>query len=693
MRLEESEKLGALFLSVLFCFTLQGAKCQQVVNALTGTNVTLAVSFSIVPHLVVFWLKGNIPVVTWTINSSSPPSIAPGRTNVLRIETNGSLTFVNVPLSYSDNYTVQLTKSGLETASTAFTLNIFEIIQNVTLSAQPDLAKEGTENITLQYSVLQGTVKQQMWLFNGREVKNGSHYLIERRSLVILGPNRTDTGLYTLSLTNPFNTVTTHKNVTVFYGPDEPIVEVHPALPFYEAGATLNLSCQAQGFPLPIVQWMFGGQIVPNPQQGHLILTNVQTSQGGVYKCSLLNEVTKEKQEKNVTLNVYERPQGSPMCSVLSVDDAALQYQCGWTGGTPPAHLSFPVLSNTITGTENLSLTVIASANFDKKTVICMGDHPLEQNKCNVTASAPMKFLPSVETTVDPDGKIAVTISCLSEASPQAVVSWSRGGGVVVNGTTHQISNDTAKLKIRNYNISSFLLMPNVTCTCRNPLGSQRGQIQLQGPSISDSSLFPNQDGTVITLTWEVPPSAIVTGFEIQMKGPPLMSKNGKSVNTKSSSDEYQFIQQKPGSARSADIFPLDPNLTYRFRIVPKARLTEGKPSEIHRISPGEGLSGSAIAGIAAGIPCSILFLVLLCGLIYLIVYCNKNKNRQTRYPISRAVEKAKITQPNTIPHNLLTGRLKSPPDYDRLHQAPSERSVALPTFVPPPPVRVATTV
>uniref|UniRef100_A0A3Q3GTR7 Ig-like domain-containing protein n=1 Tax=Kryptolebias marmoratus TaxID=37003 RepID=A0A3Q3GTR7_KRYMA len=169
----------------------------------------------------------------------------------------------------------------------------WKIIQNVTLSAQPDLAKEGTENITLQYSVLQGTVKQQMWLFNGREVKNGSHYLIERRSLVILGPNRTDTGLYTLEDDEFYSK----------YGPDEPIVEVHPALPFYEAGATLNLSCQAQGFPLPIVQWMFGGQIVPNPQQGHLILTNVQTSQGGVYKCSLLNEVTKEKQEKNVTLN------------------------------------------------------------------------------------------------------------------------------------------------------------------------------------------------------------------------------------------------------------------------------------------------------------------------------------------------------------------------------------------------------
>lgn len=92
-----------------------------------------------------------------------------------------------------------------------------------------------------------------------------------------------------------------------------------------------------------------------------------------------------------------------------------------------------------------------------------------------------MMFLPSVKTTVDPDGKIAVTISCFSTASPRAVVSWSRGAEAVVNGTVLQISSNTTQLNIRYYNISSFVLVPNFTCTCSNPLGSQRGQIQLQG--------------------------------------------------------------------------------------------------------------------------------------------------------------------------------------------------------------------
>lgn len=75
------------------------------------------------------------------------------------------------------------------------------------------------------------------------------------------------------------------------------------------------------------------------------------------------------------------------------------------------------------------------------------------------------------------------------------------------------------------------------------------------------------------------------------MKGPDLLSNNEKNAMTKGNSNEYRIIQQKPGSARSADIFFLDPDLTYRFRIIPKARLTDGEPSEVHRIGPGRGIS------------------------------------------------------------------------------------------------------
>lgn len=43
-------------------------------------------------------------------------------------------------------------------------------------------------------------------------------------------------------------------------------------------------------------------------------------------------------------------------------------------------------------------------------------------------------------------------------------------------------------------------------------------------------------------------------------------------------------------------------------------------------VALGNGLSGPAIAGIAAGIPCSLLFLFLVGLLIYCVVNWNKNK-------------------------------------------------------------------
>ncbi|KAL7393980.1 hypothetical protein ABVT39_018762 [Epinephelus coioides] len=514
-------RLNAVFLVILLSFTFQGAYFElvvspvgpTVVNAPLGSNVTLAVSFSGASDPVVAWFMGRLPVATWVINSSAPPFIAENNRGVLDIEPDGSLTFVNVTLDYTSEYTVEMTKSGLPTSSTSFSLTVFE------------------------------------------------------------------------------------------------------------------------------------------------------------------------------------RPKGSPMCSVQSVNNVNLQYHCRWLGGTPQAQLSFPALSNTSSGAGNFNLTVTPSDNLDGKTVTCIAYHLSEQNKqyCNITASSPVKFLPSMRTTVDSSGKIVVTIQCVSEASPKAVVSWLKGNETVTEGTTYQISRDTTQLQIEDKNVNNFAPQ-NYTCTCHNPLGSQMRVTQLMGPSISDSSLFPNPNGTIVTLTWEVPPTSVVTGFDVQKKGPDLLSKHGNGINTKGSSNKFKTIQQKPGSARSADIFVLDPDLTYWFRIIPRALMTEGAPSEVHRIGPGVGLSGPAIAGIAAGIPCSLLVLILLIVFICFCVYWNKNKNQQARYPMSRAVEKAISTQTEIVPHNLLKAGRKAPPDYNKF-KTPSEKSVPLPTFVPPPPVRVATTV
>ncbi|XP_072316665.1 V-set and immunoglobulin domain-containing protein 10-like [Eucyclogobius newberryi] len=689
--------LSGVWICAVLSLLPQGSLCQLKLtaagpvhnSALVGDTVTLAVSYRGATNPALIWKKGSVPVVTWTIDSSTPPDIAPSMANVLRVSANGSLLFENVTLDYTSSYSVEMTKSGQGSATLNFTLTVYEKFENVTLSSQPDSAVEGSERFTLRFATARGVVQENKWFFNDTEIQSNSHYSVIQTSLVIHTPNRTDTGLYTLTLRNPFSSATVHAIITVLYGPDEPVLTLSPAQPFYVSGTSLHLSCRAEGLPPPAVTWMFGGKTLNNNNndnaKGVLNLTDVQTSQDGVYTCSALNGQTSTSRQKNVTIKVYKRPKGSPVCSVRSLSDVHLQYECSWPGGAPEAVVTFPGLSNSSRAPGRLSLNVTATDSLSGTPVSCTASHPLQQGMCNITASAPIPFLPFLTFGVDLKGKIRVTMSCLSAVLPTPVVSWLRGTEAVSNGPMTSISS--TQLTILDYNISTFLLH-NYTCSCRNLLGVQKRQIQLLAPAISDSSLFTNQEGTVVTLTWEVPPTSIVTGFDVQMQGPDLGRSYRNDSRGTSRSNVFRTIQQKLGSARSADILSLDPKKTYKFRIVPKARLAEGEPSKVIQVGPGEGLSKSAIAGIAAGIPAAIILLLVPMGLIFLLIYKNDD-NDQARYPAT--TDKGMKTKAELASNNIrMAGGQNT---YHYLDQVPSERSMDLPTFVPPPPVRVATTV
>lgn len=108
-----------------YCELMISPAGPKQVNSIAGSNVTLAVSFSGAPDPAVAWFMGHLPVVTWTINSTTPPDIAENIRKVVKLELNGSLTFVNVTLGYTNNYTVEMTKPGMSKAALTFTLEVF----------------------------------------------------------------------------------------------------------------------------------------------------------------------------------------------------------------------------------------------------------------------------------------------------------------------------------------------------------------------------------------------------------------------------------------------------------------------------------------------------------------------------------------------------------------------------------------
>lgn len=367
----------------------------------------------------------------------------------------------------------------------------------------------------------------------------------------------------------------------------------------------------------------------------------------------MINSRTNAALQRNITVIVYESPSGAPQCSVQTVPGgAALQFLCVWPGGAPAARVSFPSLSDA-GGEGDYSITVQDIHKLNRQEIICTAEHPLRSTHCSVFPSAPVDFLAVVSTSVSADDQMMVLMVCSPEATPEALVFWMKSGERLQNDHKYQISTNTTQLRIRDFNASSADL-DTYTCSAVNPLGNKTLHTTLTGPQISNSSVLSNEDGTEVTLTWDVPLTSVITGFDIQMKGPEFSQPD---VNTA----DFHTIQIMPAFSRSAGISALDPKSTYYFRIIPKAGRTAGEQSENHRIGPAAELSVAAVAALSAGIPCGLLLLFILIGFIYCAT-------QDRRYPVSRAVEKVAVSQSALNPHNLLRARLKTPAD-DRLQQ------------------------
>lgn len=94
-------------------------------DALAGSNVTLAVTFGAVAQPAIAWFMGAFPVATHIINSTRPPDVAANVSVVVGVDAHGHLTFRSVSPRYTSTYTLEVTKSGFGEASITFTLNVF----------------------------------------------------------------------------------------------------------------------------------------------------------------------------------------------------------------------------------------------------------------------------------------------------------------------------------------------------------------------------------------------------------------------------------------------------------------------------------------------------------------------------------------------------------------------------------------
>ncbi|KAJ8289194.1 hypothetical protein COCON_G00018530 [Conger conger] len=439
MPLHSRRALKHTCLGVLLSFLMGGVVDGQLTVtvpspstvAKVGRNKTLGVEYTGAVDPTVVWLKDGETIVTWTLGSIAPPQISAEFDTVL-IERNGSLTIRDVQLKHGGEYKVVMFKPDMGRDEAKFALRVFDDFESVSVSAVPAKIKEGADTFSLSYSTGQGEAQSVKWSFDGQEITNGTRHTIVDNRLTVKSPTRNDTGQYTLVLTNPFSSATVVRNITVLYGPDEPVLKIRPQKNAFELGDSLLLSCASDGVPAPTVSWVFGGLTLP-VSQGTLNLTNVQTHQSGVYTCLLVNAETGTRLRRNFTINIFERPSGSLMCSVGGNATEDLQFRCRWPGGAPEAQLSFPALNGSVSGSGDLNLTVTPTPSLSGREIVCTARHPLLQQNCSVTARSHVINTLSVPSFQEGRracrrwaGGLVVTISCAAGLTWSAVVATPR---------------------------------------------------------------------------------------------------------------------------------------------------------------------------------------------------------------------------------------------------------------------------
>ncbi|XP_054477813.1 uncharacterized protein si:dkeyp-97a10.3 isoform X2 [Anoplopoma fimbria] len=254
--------------------------------------------------------QGGVTVGSWSGVSSS---INPGTQFEGRITiTATQLRILGARLRDAGNFTVEVTPTGttgLVPGSRSVQLRVFDTVAGVSLLV-PSLAVEG-RNVSLRCTWTAGTDITVQWGKGGANIPVDARITISAGSLVINPARRSDAGEYTCTVSNLVSAQTATKSLTVYYGPDIPVLTMDTPKECVGGGdvlvgQTVRLTCMSDSLPPALFAWQREGQVVASgqPDSGVLSLQTFSTSESGLYVCTARNGLTGGTSEQGIDLAV-----------------------------------------------------------------------------------------------------------------------------------------------------------------------------------------------------------------------------------------------------------------------------------------------------------------------------------------------------------------------------------------------------
>ncbi|XP_077576601.1 uncharacterized protein LOC144199094 isoform X2 [Stigmatopora nigra] len=266
------------------------------VLVLSGSDIQLTVQ-TISNVISMTWLYEGVSLGLYAGGSSVINDVAQFQGRIAITAT--QLRIGSAQLGDAGSYTVEvvpLASTGLSPASRSVQVRVFDAVTDVTL-AVPSVAIEGG-NVTLTCAA-GGTELTFQWGKGGGNVVEDDRTTIIGGSLVINPSQRGDAGEYTCSVSNPVSARAVTRSLTVFYGPDTPVLTKDAPKDCIgsadvQTGQTIRLTCVSESLPPAVFTWQRDDQPVAStqPDSGTLSVQTSSTDDSGRYTCTAQNGVT-----------------------------------------------------------------------------------------------------------------------------------------------------------------------------------------------------------------------------------------------------------------------------------------------------------------------------------------------------------------------------------------------------------------
>uniref|UniRef100_A0A3Q2D9M8 Serine/arginine repetitive matrix protein 1-like n=1 Tax=Cyprinodon variegatus TaxID=28743 RepID=A0A3Q2D9M8_CYPVA len=212
--------------------------------------------------------------------------------------------------SQAENLNLLFFFSFVELLGKIFCALFADPVVGVILSVPSQPVEEKNVSLTCTWSG--GTEVTTQWAKDGTAITPDSRIIISVGSLVINPASRDDTGDYTCTASNNVSAQTSTKRLTVYYGPDTPVLTVDSPKECVgggdvKVGQTVRLTCTSDSLPPATFSWQRAGQTISSGGgSGVLSLQTFSTNESGQYVCTATNTITRGTSTQGYDLAIVE---------------------------------------------------------------------------------------------------------------------------------------------------------------------------------------------------------------------------------------------------------------------------------------------------------------------------------------------------------------------------------------------------